>query len=67
MVSTRLIIALCLLIVVAGLTLDAFLSRPGAAAASYQSLLNDPGFTRAVKSIAEQCRVNVDIARLQCS
>jgi hypothetical protein len=33
---------------------------------SYQDLLRDPDFTRAVKSIAEQCRVNVDIARLKC-
>ena len=33
---------------------------------NYQDLLRDPDFTRAVKSIAEQCTVNVDIARLKC-
>ena len=31
---------------------------------SYQDLLRDPDFTRAVKTIAEQCSVNVDIAKL---
>ena len=33
---------------------------------SYQDLLRDADFTRAVKTIAEQCSVNVDIARLKC-
>jgi hypothetical protein len=33
---------------------------------SYEDLLRDPDFTRAVKSIAEQCRVNVDLAKLSC-
>lgn len=33
---------------------------------SYQDLLRDPDFTRAVKTIAEQCSVNVDIAKLKC-
>jgi hypothetical protein len=33
---------------------------------SYQDLLRDPDFTRAVKTIAERCRVNVDIAKLKC-
>jgi hypothetical protein len=31
---------------------------------SYQDLLRDPDFTRAVKTIAEQCSVNVD--KLKC-
>jgi hypothetical protein len=31
---------------------------------SYQDLLRDPDFTRAVKTIAEQC--SVDIAKLKC-
>ncbi len=33
---------------------------------SYQDLLRDPDFTRAVKSIAEQCTVNVDVGKLKC-
>jgi hypothetical protein len=43
------------------------LSLPSKAAApSYQEMINDPNFTRAVKTIIEQCRVNVDIGRVQC-
>jgi hypothetical protein len=45
------------------------LSQPSRAAVrgmSYQDLLRDPDFTRAVKTIAEQCSVNVDIAKLTC-
>jgi hypothetical protein len=30
----------------------------------YQDLVQDPDFTRAVKSIAQDCKVNVDIAKL---
>ena len=33
---------------------------------SYQELVRDPDFTRAVKSIAQDCKVNVDIAKLVC-
>ena len=33
---------------------------------SFQELIDSPDFARAVKAIAEKCRVNVDIARLQC-
>jgi hypothetical protein len=32
---------------------------------SYQDLLRDPDFTRAVKTIAKQCSVNVDIAKAE--
>jgi hypothetical protein len=32
----------------------------------YQTLLNDRDFTRAVRTIAEQCSVNVDLAKLIC-
>jgi len=32
----------------------------------YEDLMRDPDFTRAVKSIAQQCKVNVDVAALQC-
>jgi len=41
-------------------------SRAAVGGMSYQDLVSDPDFTRAVKSIAEQCSVNVDIARLKC-
>jgi hypothetical protein len=37
-----------------------------AATPSYQEMIDDPNFTRAVKTIVEQCRVNVDIGRVQC-
>jgi hypothetical protein len=33
---------------------------------SYQQLLRDPDFTRAVKSIVEECSVNVDTAKVKC-
>ena len=45
------------------------LSQPSIASVrdiSYQDLLRDPSFTRAVRTIAEQCSVNVDIAKLKC-
>jgi hypothetical protein len=41
-------------------------SRAAVRGMSYQDLLRDPDFTRAVKTIAEQCSVNVDIAKLKC-
>jgi hypothetical protein len=33
---------------------------------SYEDLLRDSDSTRAVKTIAEQCSVNVDLAKLKC-
>ena len=45
------------------------LSWPARAAVrgmSYQDLMRDPDFKRAVKTIAEQCSVNVDIGKLKC-
>jgi hypothetical protein len=36
------------------------------AKANDHDLLRDPDFTRAVKMIAEQCSVNVDLAKLKC-
>jgi hypothetical protein len=59
----------CLLSALNAIALVLNLSQVSTAAVggmSYQDLLRDPDFTRAVKSIAEQCRVNVDIARLKC-
>jgi hypothetical protein len=33
---------------------------------SYEDLMCDQDFTRAVQSIAQECRVNVDVAELMC-
>jgi hypothetical protein len=41
-------------------------SRAAGAGVKYQDLVADPDFVRAVKSIAEKCRVNVDLGRLEC-
>jgi len=63
------LIALCLLSALNAAALVLNLSKPASAAVrgmSYQDLLRDPDFTRAVKTIAEQCSVNVDIAKLRC-
>ena len=38
----------------------------GVAGASYKELINDADFARAVKSVIETCRVNVDLARVIC-
>jgi hypothetical protein len=67
--SRLLMTLLCLLSVLNVIALVLNLSQVSRAAVSgmnYQDLLRDPDFTRAVKSIAEQCTVNVDIARLKC-
>jgi hypothetical protein len=42
-------------------------SRAAVAGMRYQDLIRDPDFTRAVQSIAQECKVNVDIAKLVCS
>jgi hypothetical protein len=41
-------------------------SRAAVGGMSYQDLMRDPDFTRAVKSIAQECKVNVDVAKLTC-
>jgi hypothetical protein len=41
-------------------------SRAAVGGMGYQDLMRDPDFTRAVKSIAQECKVNVDIAKLTC-
>jgi hypothetical protein len=41
-------------------------SRAATGGMSYQELMSDPDFVRAVRSIAEACSVNVDIAKLKC-
>ena len=58
---------LCFLTVVNIMVLVISFSLPSKAATpSYQEMINDPNFTRAVKTIIEQCRVNVDIGKVQC-
>jgi hypothetical protein len=41
-------------------------ARAALAGAGYRELIHDPDFTRAVKSVVEHCRVNVDVARVSC-
>jgi hypothetical protein len=67
--KNALIALLCLLGALNAIALVVNLSQPSKAAVrgmSYQDLLRDPDFTRAVKTIAEQCNVNVDLAKLKC-
>ena len=65
-------VVLVLLCVLSGLNAIALiinLSQPLRAAVggmSYQDLVHDPDFTPAVKTIAQDCKVNVDIAKLVC-
>jgi len=52
---------------VSGMVLN--LSVPASAAIakmSYQDLVRDPDFTRAVHSIVQKCKVNVELAKLDC-
>ena len=68
-IRPALMVVLCLL---AALNLGAFIlqvsppSRAAVAGMSYQDLMRDPDFTRAVQSIAQECRVNIDLAKLVC-
>jgi hypothetical protein len=67
---SALVVLLCLLTAlnVGGLVLNFSLpSRAAVAGMSYQDLVRDPDFTRAVQSIAQECQVNVDLAKLTCS
>jgi hypothetical protein len=64
-----LITLLCGLSALNAVALALNLSQPARAAVrgmSYEALLHDSNFTRAVKTIAEQCSVNVDLAKLKC-
>jgi hypothetical protein len=63
------LITLCLLSALNAVALALNPSQPANAAVrgmSYQDLLRDSDFTRAVKTIAEQCSVNVDLAKPKC-
>ena len=67
--TKMILIMVCLLSVLNAVALVFNVSQPARAAVrgmSYQELLRDSDFTRAVKTIAEQCSVNVDIAKLKC-
>ena len=41
-------------------------SRAAVGGMTYQDLMNDPDFARAVKAVASTCKVNVDLATLNC-
>jgi hypothetical protein len=41
-------------------------SKAAVGGMSYQDLVNDPDFTRAVKSIVQGCKVNIDLAKVNC-
>ena len=67
--SLFLVVALCLLGGLNAIALMINLSQPSRAAVggmSYENLVHDADFVRAVKSIAQECKVNVDIAKLAC-
>jgi hypothetical protein len=67
--TTVLMALLCLLTALNTVALIVNLSQPSRAAVSgmsYQELVQDPDFTRAVKTVVQDCRVNVDIAKLSC-
>jgi hypothetical protein len=60
---------LCLLSALNVIALAINVSLPSKAAVggmNYQDLMRDPDFTRAVKSIAQECKVNIDVAKLAC-
>jgi hypothetical protein len=67
--SRRLKVALIVLTVLNGLALAINISRPTRAAVgakAYEDLLDDPDFTLAVQAVVEKCKLNLDIAKLQC-
>jgi hypothetical protein len=67
--SSKAKIILVTLSVLNAIALATNLSLPTRAAVgrmSYQNLVADPDFTRAVQSIVQKCRVNVDIATIVC-
>jgi hypothetical protein len=41
-------------------------SRAAVGGMTYQDLINDPDFARAVKTVASTCKVNVDLGTLRC-
>jgi hypothetical protein len=62
-------VALIVLTVLNAVALAINISLPTKAAVgakSYEDLLDDPDFTLAVQAVIEKCKVNLDIAKLQC-
>jgi hypothetical protein len=41
-------------------------SRAAVGGMKYEDLMRDPDFARAVKSIVQDCKVNVDLAIVKC-
>jgi hypothetical protein len=63
------VVMLCLISALNLIAFAAAVSIPSRAAMgglTYQELVRDSDFTRAVKTIAQLCAVNVDIGKLQC-
>jgi hypothetical protein len=63
------LVLLCLLSGLNGIALIVNLSRPSQAAVggmTYEDLVRDPDFARAVKTIAQDCKLNIIIAALVC-
>ena len=61
--GARLFVALNAIALIINVSLP---TRAAVAGKTYNDLISDLDFTRAVQSIAQKCRVNVDIARLEC-
>ena len=67
--SRRVVVVLCLLTV---MNLGGFIlnvsspSRAAIAGMSYQDLMRDPNFTWAVQLVAQDCKVNIELAKLVC-
>jgi hypothetical protein len=67
--SRYLKVALIVLTVLNAVALAINISLPTKAAVgakSYEDLLDDADFTLAVQAVIEKCKVNLDIAKLQC-
>jgi hypothetical protein len=68
-IKPTLLVQLCLLTILnLGVLIFNVSPRSWAAIAgmSYQDLMRDPDFKRAVQSIAQECKVNVELATLEC-
>jgi hypothetical protein len=63
--TTALAVLLVMNLIVLALNVSQ-VSRAAGVGLKFQDLIADQGFVRAVKSVAEQCKVNVDLARLEC-
>ncbi|HEY1941073.1 MAG TPA: hypothetical protein VGH40_03020 [Roseiarcus sp.] len=64
--SMGLLVLLSLFNLVALLLNTSQSSRAAVGGTKYEDLVRDPEFTRAVQSIVQDCKVNVDLAILKC-